>query len=243
MKLKKLLAPILLVASLFLSSCGGNGLNGGLALTTELQGSMINATATYSNPSKSNLIGVNISFSVLVGSTVYDLGTFPTNNSGQITVGIPLSTFVLNGTQTVTVIAQTGDLKNYSSLDVTGRTIALTPPAAPSTALTTPVTAPLTVVLPNATAFATVKDPIGNDVNGHILNIKAVSDNTGDTITLNSTTTATDSDGKASFPGATIVFAAPTSAGTYNRVITWTVTDTTTNLSKTGVTAITFTAL
>lgn len=242
MKLKNLLAPILLVASLFLSACGGNGLNGGLALTTELQGSMLNATATYTNPSKTNLIGVNIHFSVLVGDTVHDIGTFPTNNSGQITVGIPLAGLDLNGTQNVTVIAQTGDLKNFSSLDVTGRTIALTPPPAPSTALTVAANADLPVNLPSNTTFATVKDPIGNDVNSHILTISAVSDNIGDLITLNSTTTATDSDGKAAFPGATIVFTGISSAGTYNRNITWTVTDGTTNLSKKGVTAFTITA-
>ncbi|GFO58037.1 hypothetical protein GMST_03620 [Geomonas silvestris] len=243
MKLKNLLAPILLIASLFLSSCGGNGLNGSLALTTELQGSMINATATYTNPNTTNLIGVNISFSVLVGNTLYDLGAHPTNNSGQITLAIPLAGLVLNGTQSVTVMVKTGDLQNFSSLDVTGRTISLTPPSAPSTALTTLVNTALTVNLPSATAFAIVKDPIGNDVNGHILTITAHSDNPLDAVTLNANSTATDSDGKASFPGATIVFAAPTVAGSYNRVITWTVTDTTTNLSKTGVTAITFTAL
>lgn len=242
MKLKNLLAPILLVASLFLSSCGGNGLNGSLGLTTELQGSMINATATYANPNTTNLIGVNISFSVLVGNTLYDFGAHPTNNSGQITLGIPLAGLVLNGTQTVTVIVKTGDLQNYSSLDVTGRTIALTPPPAPSTALTVAATNDLTVNLPSNTTFATVKDPIGNDVNGHILTITAVSDNIGDLITLNSTTTATDSDGKAQFPGATIVFTGISSAGSYNRNVTWTVTDGTTNLSKKGVTAFTFTA-
>jgi len=246
MRLKYLLLAILSLFTIGLCSCGngGEGLNGELTVTATLNGSNIKATATYKNPTRTDLTGTPITFYIQIGGGQRQkLPEVHTNNSGSVGVSIPLDNFNLNGTQTVTVFAETGNLTDFWSVDVTGRSLAVTPPPAPSTALSTVVGTPLPVSLPSFDGFVTVSDPINGNISGHVINITGVSSNSADTVSLVTTSTVTDSSGKAPFPGATIILVSPTAAGIVNRVITWTVTDTSTNLTKTSLTVLTLTAI
>jgi hypothetical protein len=241
MKLKYLLLAMLSFLSLGLCSCGngGAGLNGSLSLSAlTLVGSTLTTTATYVNPTHTDLTGTPITFSIQVGGgAVQSLGTLNTNNSGSVTIQIQLG--ALTGVQTVTVVAQTGNLQAFSNLDVTGRAIALTPPPAPA-AIPTQVASntPVSITLPSFADFVTVTDPLTSNVGGHIIVITGKSSGPSSD-SVNTPDTLTAANGTAPFPGSTITLNGPFTLGINSRVITWTVTDTATNLSKTGITVIT----
>jgi hypothetical protein len=243
MKLRYLLFAMLLLLTMGLCSCGngGAGLNGSLAVTATLNGSIITATATYTNPTHTDLTGTPITFSAQAGNSApVGLGTFNTNNSGSVSIPISVNNF--NGSQTVVVIAQTGNLENFQSVNVTGRSLVVVPPPAPATAITTAAGVAVAVSLPAFDGFVTVSDPIAGDLSGHLMTIVFKSSVSADTVVMSSNT-VTDSTGKAPFPGATVTLAAPAVSGTAaTHMITWTVTDGKTNLSSVGTTVLTVTA-
>ena len=241
MKLNYLLFAILALFTTIISACGngGSGLNGGMAVTAALSGSTITASATYTNPTETNLIGVPITFSIQIGDAApVSLGTYNTNNSGTVNLSFSLSNFV--GTQSVVIIATTGNLSNFASLDVTGRTMVVTPP--PATTATTAAGVDATVTIAAFDSFVAIADPLSGDISNHSITVTGSSSNPTDTVDVTSGS-VTNTAGIASFPGATITLDAPATAGTVTRVITWTVTDVKTGLTGTGVTVITLTAV
>ena len=244
MKLKQALFTIFMLLMLGLSGCGSNGgagLNGGIAVTATATGSVITATATYTNPTQTNLIGVPISFTVQVGNQSFDLGTHKTNNSG--TVGVAFTPPAFSGSKTITVVASSDNLTNFASLSMVGASLAVTSPPAVALTTTAPAGSPFSFVIPPSASFVTITDPFNNDVSGHPISITAtvVSTNPGDV--LNSVPVATTgTSGVAPFPGATGTLVVPATVGAVETMtITWTVTDTVTGQTGTGVTTITLT--
>jgi hypothetical protein len=244
MKLKYLLFAMFSVLTIAICGCGtngGDGLNGGITVTATATGSVITATASYTNPTVTNLIGVPIEFSVQIGNQTFSLGTHNTNNSGTVSVVFTPPAF--SGTQTVTVIAKTGNLTNFATLNVAGTTLTLTPP--PTVALSTALPAGTAVAfnIPPNGAFATITDPFSNNLEGHLVTISTsvISTNQADTLVPPSATT-TSSAGTAPFPGATGTLITPaTVGGVETMTITWRVTDTFTGQTGTGITTVTLT--
>jgi hypothetical protein len=233
-----------LVLSL-LSGCGsgGAGLNGSVAVSATATGTTVTATATYTNPTTSNLIGVPITFSAQVGNQTLSLGTFNTNNSGSVSVSFKPQAF--NGTQTITVIASTGNLTNFASLTMTGRSLAFTAPPSLNLTVSQASTPPATqaFTLPATSTFIAVTDPFVTDLSGLQFTITKVVTTDGnpatDTLTLNAATTATNTGGTASFPGAHGTITVPTTVGgATTMTISWTVTDPVTGLTGTGTTTV-----
>jgi len=243
MRLKNL-AVILLSLTLF--SCGGgsggSGLNGGITVTSTVTGSVVNATATYTNPNTTNLIGVPITLNVQIGNQNKSLGTFSTNNSGS--VGIAFSPPAFNGTQTITVIATTDRLTNFSTITMTGRSLSVT---APPTLALNATTANLAgsafpFQIPSSAAFVTITDPFNNDLSGHTISISAsvASSSPADTF-IPPSSTSSNSGGTAVFPGANGSLIVPAVGIVKTMTITWTVTDTVTGLTGSGITTVTLT--
>jgi hypothetical protein len=240
----KLILCLLVVA---FSGCGegvggGAGLNGAITVTATVTGSVINATATYTNPKQANVIGVPIAFTAQIGNQSIDLGTHNTNNSGTIAVAFTPPAF--NGTQTITVIAKSANLEGFASVQMTGRSMTVTAP--PDVTLTLPPgavagdTVPFTI---SAATFVAITDPFSTDLAGHTIDVSftAVKNNPGNTVTLISNTTTTNSGGTAPFPGA--VGQMVVLSGTPSTLsITWTATDTVTGLFGTGITNVTLPA-
>ena len=129
MKFKWFLFAMLMLFSAGLSSCGSSGsagLNGAITVAASATGSVIEATASYSNPTENNLIGVPLTISVRIGNAIQPLGTFNTNNSGAVSVAFTPPAF--NGTQTITVIATSDNLSGFDSLVMAGRSLSVTAP-------------------------------------------------------------------------------------------------------------------
>ena len=244
MKFRNCVLGVLALSALILGGCGnsgGAGLNGGLTVTAAATGSVVNATATYTNSQATDLTGTPITFTALVGNQSFSLGTFNTNTSGSATVAFTPPAF--NSSQTITVIATTDKLTNFSSIVMTGRSLTVTPPAAVT--LTTAQAGGTSVpfIIQPAAGFVTITDPFSNDLSGHAISISAsfVSNNSSDSLSP-PTSTATNSVGTAIFPGANGTLIVPAaSGGVETMTITWTVTDQTTGLSGTGITTVTLT--
>lgn len=252
MKLKHFIWAFLLLCSIAIYGCGngaggGEGLNGSIKVTALASGSIIKATATYSNPQTTNLIGVPLSFSIIIGDKEFPLsGSFNTNNSGSFEVSFLSPPF--NGSQTIIVIASSGNLQGVSDpVSMTGRSLAFTPPA--QLALTTtadPAVFPtVPFALPASATFIAVTDPFTTNLAGLTFSISEThisGDPTKDTLLLSTATTSTNTGGTAAFPGATGVLAVPTTVGGVNTMtINWTVTDPVTGLTGNGVTTVTLT--
>lgn len=223
------------------SDSGGAGLNGAITVTATTTGAVVNANATYTNPQTTNLIGVPITFSAQIGNQTISLGKYNTNNSGS--VGVSFTPPPFNGTQTVTVIASSDNLRNFASVNLAGRELSVTAP--PTLALTTTDAGGtiLPFTIPPAAGFVAITDPFFNDVAGHTITISTarVSTNPSDTLIPPASTT-TNSGGTADFPGATGTLVVPaTVGGVETMTITWTVTDTETGQIGTGITTITLT--
>lgn len=233
---------------------GGAGLNGGITLSASAIGTVVTATATYTNPTHSNLIGVPITFSVQVGSQPsVSLGTFNTNNSGSVGIAFPISNF--NDTQTVLVTASTGNLSNFATVAVSGgRSLSLTSPPAIFVNISTAISTKDVAILPQP-VFATFVNPFANISSQRKLTLQLtaaeVSTLGANPVKFQSTGTnimniSTNANGIASFPGALATMIVPPSVGGTNvMTITWTVTDVLggTGLSATGTTPITLTRL
>lgn len=231
------------VLMIFLGGCGsGNSdTNGSLTLMAIATGPTVVATATYTNTLSTNLSGVPINFSAAVGSTNFPVGTAQTGQTGIASIAFAPPAF--NGTQTVTVIASAGSLTQYFAVAMTGRSLTVTPPAALTLTTTQAGGTPFPFTIPSSAGFVTITDPFTNDLSGHTIQITAsvISSNTADTLTPPSATT-TNSAGSALFPGATGTLVVPANAGGVETMtITWTVTDTTTGLTGSGITTVTLT--
>lgn len=221
---------------------GSSGLNGAITVEAEAVGREINATATYTNPTQTNLIGTEISFSVKVGDAPeIFLGTFGTNNSGSVGI-TPFSVPAFNGTQTVTVFARTGNLMDLDAFEMTGGSLSVTAPAVVLTA--TSAQAPGSAI-PFAipAALITIKDPFSNNLGNRPLTISAtyVSDDPSDTLTLDSSTATTDASGTANFSAQGTLTVPATVGGISKMTISWKVTDQTTGLTGSGTTTVTLT--
>ena len=117
MKFRHLILALFSLISLVICSCGSNGgagLNGSIAVTAIQTGAVIGATATYTNPTATNLTGVPITFSAQVGNQSFPLGTVKTNSTGM--ASFPFTPPAFSGSQTVTVIAQSDNLSNFFSV-------------------------------------------------------------------------------------------------------------------------------
>ncbi len=247
MKLKMLFKSIAIMSLFIFSGCGGSGsdgLNGAIELTTDVQGANVTATATYTNPTKTNLIGVPITFSFQQSingvTTTVDMGTFNTNNSGSIAVNFTPYPFI--GTQDIVVQASSGNVTNYSVVTVTGATFKLTPPVdtelSAAGATTAPGGAPATFAL-NAPTFATITDPFSGDVLNHPIIVTAtLTSSSGATITPTSQTIYTDTAGVASLSGFIVTIPYPDTTGSNVAVISWQATDQFTGLTATGSTTL-----
>ena len=234
---------LLMLGVLFINGCGSDadGLNGSVAVTASATGTTITATGTYTNPTNTNLIGTPISFAVQIGNQVFPLGNFNTNNSGSVSVVFTPPPF--NGAQTITVIATVDKLTNFATVQMSGRSLAFTPPVSLnlSTTVDPTLTKQIPFQLPATPTFIALTDPFTADLSGFTFSIQDVVVSTGgvgDTLTLNATTTSTNTGGTASFPGASGLITVPTTiGGTTTMTITWTVTDST-GLTGTGVTTV-----
>jgi hypothetical protein len=220
---------------------GGAGLNGSISVSTPVvTGKVVSATATYINPTSTNLIGVPLTFSVRIGDQTFPLGTFGSNNSGSFTVTFDAPPF--NGSQTITVIASSGNLINFGSVVMTGRSLTVAAPPAVALTTTQPAGTSIPFSILSPTAFVTITDPFSSTLEGHAVTITAsfVSSNPSDTLTLDSSIVTTNSGGTAIFPGAHGTLVVPAS-GAETMSITWTVFDQTTGLSGSGTTSVSLT--
>lgn len=241
MKLKHLFYAMLLLFSAVVAGCGssgGEGLNGSIEVEAEATGNVVTATATYTHPTETNLIGVPIAFSVQIGTESYDLGVVHTNNSGS--VGITFNVPAFTGTQTVTVGARTDNLTDYDSFTMTGRTLTVTPPPALNLTTTAATGTAVPFSIDALPAIATVTDPFGNDLANHPVVITATvsSTNPSDSFPVRSFNTVTGTSGQAPFPGAQGTLIVPPLGGVESMTITWTVTDTRTNQTGSAITTV-----
>lgn len=248
MKLKCLLFAMLSLFTMAVCGCGSDadGLNGAIVVDAEAVGSRISATASYTHPTESNLIGTPITMSVQIGSDpeIALNGGRPllTNNSGSVTAVFTPPAFT--GTQTITVIARTGSLVNFDTITMTGSSLTVTSPPALTLSSALPTGTALTVTIPPAGTFVTITDPFTNNLNGHQITIaaSAVSNNPGSSVTQPAPTTTTAA-GTAPFPGTSATLIVPAAGAPEVMTITWTVTDTVTGLTGTGLTTITLTKI
>lgn len=213
-----------------LLGCGGgggaDGLNGSMALTTSVNGPYITATATYKHPTRTDLIGVPITFSYFDGAAEIFLGTFNTNNSGS--VGLTFTVAPFAGTKDIVVTAKTGEVSNISIVSMTGVTFTMTPPAAMTVTAdaTTPLNSTASFAL-SAPSFIKIVDPFFNDIANHTISITAVLTPTsaGDTIVPNPTSAITSQVGVAQLSGVLATLAVPNTVSTRVVTVTWTAKD------------------
>ena len=160
-----------------------------------------------------------------------------------VSVGGEFTPPPFNGAQTITVIATVDKLTNFATVQMSGRSLAFTPPVSLnlSTTVDPTLTKQIPFQLPATPTFIALTDPFTADLSGFTFSIQDVVVSTGgvgDTLTLNATTTSTNTGGTASFPGASGLITVPTTiGGTTTMTITWTVTDST-GLTGTGVTTV-----
>jgi hypothetical protein len=229
---------------------GGEGLIGNLSLTTSVTGPVIQATATYSNAAATNLAGLEITFSTNLFGPI---GTYRTDSSGNAVCTFTPPAF--NGVQTVTVIARTGNLAQYSTLTMNGRTLTLTPPPNQG-----PVNAPgnpgtIQSFSLSSQDFVKITDPFNNKIDNHPIVVTATftssPQDAGDQLTFNgisvgpgvpaSATIYTGASGIVPLPGTSLALAVPQTGVTKTATISWTATDTATQLAGSGSTVITLT--
>lgn len=242
MKVRSLMRVFAGFAMLALTACGssgaggGEGLNGSLSLTAEATGKTVSATATYTNPTKSDLTGTPINFYV-DGSLI---ATHNTNISGVVNVAFDLTAF--NNTKNIVIQSKTDQLSAYKILTVTGRSLSMTSPA--DITQTTTQAAGTTVTIPlSISSFVTYSDPFNpSGVAGRTINISATASLTDTTDTLTSpSSTTTVSSGTAPLAGAQIVMHVQALNVANIAIITWTATDALTGLTASGITKVTLT--
>lgn len=244
----KMLMKLGVTAILFtLLGCGGgdgaDGLNGSIELVTSVDGPYVTATATYKHPTRTDLIGIPITFSYFDGATEIFLETVKTNNSGS--VGLTFTVAPFAGTKDIVVIAKTGEVSDISIVSMTGATFTMTPPAS-STATPAGATVPLGSTAQftlNAANFVTLSDPFFNDIAGHTILIEGTLAPQGplDSITPNPITSITSPTGVAQLSGVTVTLAVPDTVSTRTVTVTWVATDLVTGFQAMGTTNLTVT--
>lgn len=244
MNLKMLLKLVAITCLFVISGCGGSGsdgLNGSIELATTVDGIYVTATATYTSPTKDNLIGVPISFSY----DGIDLGTYNTNNSGSVGLTFMLSPF--DGQKDIVVQATSGNLSDFDVVSVTGAILKLTPPAAATQTFNDtdiPGTiAPFTLSIAN---FVSISDPFTGQVAGHPISVTATfvatpSASISDSLSPAQQTITTSATGIAALPGVLVNVAVPDTVSSRVITVTWTVTDMVTGFTDSGSTALTVT--
>lgn len=229
-----------------LLGCGGgngaDGLNGSIDLTATASGRYITASATYKHPTRTDLIGVPLTFSYYDGATEIFLGTYNTNNSGGIDLTFTVAPFA--GTKDFVVLAKTGELSANSIVSMTGATFTMTPPAAMT--VTADATTPLgsTASFPlTAPSFVKIVDPFFNDIANHTISITAAlaPAAAGDSIAPNPTSAITSQVGVAQLSGVLATIAVPDTVSTRIVTVTWTATDMNTGFQASGTTTLTVT--
>lgn len=225
------------------SGDGGEGLNGSVELSTSVSGSFITATATYKHPTRTDLIGIPISFSYFDGASEIPIKTVNTNNSGSVALTFQVAPFA--GTKDIVVIAKSDNLSGISIVSMTGATFTMTPPASP-TAVTADGTVPLGSTAQftlNALNFVTIKDPFFNDISGHTISTVATlaPQAPSDSIAPNPTTAITSPTGVAQLSGVTVTLAIPDTVSTRTVTVTWVATDLVTGYQAAGTTTLTVT--
>ena len=238
MRFRSYLLILLSLALFALNGCGssgGAGLNGGITVTATATGSVVNATATYTNPQTTDLVGLPITFTV--NGVV--IGTFNTNNSGSVTVAFTPAPFI--GTRTIAVAASTGNLSNFSTLTMNGITMTMSAPPAQAVTVTGAVPGTTNTVVFSSPTFVTVSDPFNNAISNHMIsmtaNFTAAPANAGDLLTFiggnpasvgaGKTSTATATTGPAGtvpLPGTSLGLTVPAAGGTRTATISWTAT-------------------
>jgi len=132
MKLVRCLAGLVMLL-MFLTSCGSAGGDkvGSLSVeATSVPGGVgvyiVTATATYTHPTLTNLVGLDISFQVFdTSGTVLSSFSDRTNTSGSIGFTFPLPQ--LPASQGYFVTATTGDLQDTASFIIPGSIITPSP--------------------------------------------------------------------------------------------------------------------
>jgi hypothetical protein len=216
---------------------GGAGLNGDLTVTTTVEGAIVTATATYTNPTEANRIGVPISFAVGPSQTesVF-LGTYNTNNSGSVSVAFKPPSFI--GTKTLLVTVATGSLRNFSSFTMNGITMTMATPDAQTKTISGAVPGTPFTFQFNSPTFVTVTDPFNNSISNHLVNMVATfsiatpaavdlltfgATNAGPGATATAAAT-TGPSGTIPMPGTSLVLATPDPGFTRTATISWTAT-------------------
>ncbi|UFS69652.1 hypothetical protein LPW11_17370 [Geomonas sp. RF6] len=231
MRFRSLLLAVFSLFTVALAGCGGgsDGLNGAVTVTVAATGTEIKATAQYTNPTVTNLIGQPIKFSFRVGNGEYqDLGTYHTNNSGIVSVSFHPAAFT--GTQTVTVKVEADKLTDFASVSLSGVAMTLTPIPAVDFAVTSDQANTSTEIpIPSQAGFLTVNDPFDTS-STHLFKITATVAPTsaGATVTFADTgtnTTTIVATGTGDFPGATLTMTSPAASNTISVTVTWTVTE------------------
>jgi hypothetical protein len=238
MKLKHLAILILLV---ILTGCGGGGgSTGAITVTAAVSGTNVTAQATYTNPNATtSLNGVPITFSAQINNQTYPIGTYPTGSTGIANASFNPQAF--NGSQTITVVATSGDLSSFATVTMVGSTLAVSAPGNLQLSTTNAAGSSFTYPLTSVGAFVTITDPFVSDLSGHTIDITATVVPTNYSFALNSATTLTGSGGTAPFPGGNVTLVVPPAGQATTMTITFTVTDTTTGLTGSGGTTVTLT--
>ncbi len=251
MEMRRLYRGIMGLCLMLVCACGQGGDNGSLALTTSATGPLITATAKYANAGATNLSGVEINFSTDLFGPV---GSHTTDSTGTAVLAIRPVAF--NGTKTITIIANTGNLTAYSPITMSGRTLTLTPPPNQGPVTATGVPGSIQSFSLSSQNFVAITDPFSNEVTDHQIQITASFTSTpqssGDQLTFNGSSVgpgvpappasvSTGASGIIALPGASLALIVPNVGVTKSATITWTATDSTTLLSGSGSTVITIT--
>jgi len=113
---------VMILASIMLSGCGGDDKVGGLSLaltTTDPAGDdfVVNAGATYTHPTATDLVNVPITFDTVPSGLVEKFPqTITTDSSGK--AGVLLSFTQGSSPVTIVITAKTGDLQDSKSVTI-----------------------------------------------------------------------------------------------------------------------------
>ncbi|GFO63897.1 hypothetical protein M1B72_07655 [Geomonas paludis] len=240
MKLKLIL--IVLTTLLALGGCGasgGDGVNGQVALVSATaDGPWITALAKYVSPDKGNVIGTKISFYVQLDDTTYFI-TERSVDSVTGEVGALFKVPAFNGAKQIIVIAKSDKLEDSELVDVIGRSMSLTPPSAITQSTTAATGTNVDITIPS-NSFITITDPFSTAEHTVTITAEVTSTSGSATITPTSTTT-TWSGGTLLSPATVVHLTVPAVLTTETATITWTVTDQTSSLVRTGTTVVSLT--
>ena len=167
---------VLMCSCVFLFGCGSGGDNkvGGLTLTTTTEARdggvfVVNASAVYTNPNKTDLVGTGITFDTSPSGIITGFPqTISTNTSGN--AGIVFALDQQDAAFSFAVVARTGDLEDTEVVTVPALTALTVTPVSVSFVGTDPVGSVRTLTVtggtPPYTAFSSLPSVIGAGVSG-----------------------------------------------------------------------------